>query len=525
MKRRLIPPALLAVLSVIPTASAAQSCESLATLTFPDTIVTSATLVAAGPFMISGQLPSSKTTTLPAFCRVQATVKPTITLEIWLPSADWNGNFEAVGNGGFAGGISYSAMVSALKSGYAVASTDTGHTGGPGRVDWALGDRELVVDFGYRAVHEMTLKAKTIIASFYGTVPRFSYFNGCSNGGRQGLTEAQRYPEDYDGILAGAPANNWIGFEAGSMLWFTLATLEDPESYIPTDKLAAIDDASLAACDAVDGIKDGLIDDPRKCRFDPAALRCKGVDSAGCLTGKQVEALRKVYAGPPPLNGKQIYPPILPGGERGWSSFMTDPAPFKSMSYNAAVDFFKYMVYEDPNWDFRRWNFAKGMPYTEEKLSAILDAVDPNLRTFRARGGRLLMYQGWSDPVVSPLNTINYYEDVITLIGKQEAAAKNETHVSSSNSTTPETGVRLFMVPGMNHCGGGPGPTKFDAFGPLVTWVEHKEAPQEIKGSHVTNDVVERTRPLCPYPMVAQYAGRGSINDAVNFSCRLPRNR
>jgi feruloyl esterase len=523
-----IPPVLFVVLGIIPPAPAAQSCESLAGLKVPNMIITAAMTVAAGPFTTPGSPPegrSPRAIALPAFCRVQATVEPTISLEVWLPTADWNGSFEAVGNGGFAGSISYSAMIAALKSGYAVASTDTGHTGGPGRVDWALGHPELVLDFGYRAVHEMTLKAKTIIESFYGAGPRFSYFNGCSNGGRQGLTEAQRYPEDYNGILAGAPANNWTHFEIGSMLWFTLATVKDAESYIPTDKLAAIDDASLAACDAVDGLKDGLIDDPRKCRFDPAVLRCKDGDSAGCLTAKQVEALRNVYAGPPSLNGKQIYPPILPGGERGWASFMTDPAPFKSMSYSAAVDFFKYMVYENPNWSFRSWDFAKGTPNTEAKLSATLDAVDPNLKSFRDRGGRLLIYQGWSDPVVSPLNTIQYYLDVITFMRKQEGVVKSENHRLSSDQVTGETGIRLFMIPGMNHCGGGPGPTKFDAFGPLVNWIEHKEAPQEITGSHLTNDVVDRTRPLCPYPMVAQYTGQGSINDAVNFGCQLPRNR
>ena len=530
VKGRLILPAIVALLAFIPAASAAQSCESLASLKLPDTTITSATAMAAGPFSIPGPppplgAPSHEAIMLPAFCRVEATVSPSIKLEVWLPTADWNGDFQAVGNGGFAGSISYGAMITALKSGYATASTDTGHTGGPGRADWALAHPELMVDYGYRAVHEMTLKAKRIIESFYGSGPRFSYFNGCSDGGREGLMEAQRYPEDYNGILAGSPANDWTHFEAGGMLWFTLATLKDPESYIPTSKLAAVDDASLAACDVLDGLKDGLIDDPRKCKFDPAALLCKAGDSANCLTIKQVEALKKIYAGPPPLNGKQIYPPLMPGGERGWSSFMTNPGPFKSISYNAAVDFFKYMVYEDSNWDFRTWDFAKGMPYTEKKLSSIVDAVDPNLKPYRAHGGRLIIYQGWSDPVVSPLNAINYYESVVALMGNQKSTVGHETNEFSSSNNKTETGVRLFMVPGMSHCGGGPGPNKFDAFGPLVNWVEHREAPQKITGSHATNDVVDRTRPLCPYPMVAQYNGQGSIDDAANFICQLPRNR
>ena len=516
-----------AVLALVFTpswASAAQSCEALASLKLPDTTITSVKTVPAGPFTIPGPppppgAPAREPITLPAFCRLEAVIKPAVKFEVWLPASGWNGNLQAVGNGGFAGSITYAAMAAALKQGYATASTDTGHTGGD--ADWALGHPELMVDYGYRAIHEMTLKAKKIIESLYGTGPRISYFNGCSNGGRQGLMEAQRYPEDYDGILAGAPANYPTHLYPGGMLWLVLATLKDPENYIPTNKLAAIESAALTACDAQDGLKDGLIDDPRKCKFDPAVLLCTKDDSPSCLTSKQVEALKNIYAGAPPLKGKPIFPGKMPGGERGWGTYM--PTASKNISYNLSVGFFKYMVYEDPNWDFATWDFAKGVPYTEEKLAHILDAVDPNLKPFRAHDGKLILYQGWSDPAVAPLNAINYYKSVVAaLTGADEHTFEPETDVFFRDNAKVEEGVRLFMVPGMSHCGGGPGPNKFDAFGPLVTWVEHKEAPQRIVASHSINDAVDRTRPLCPYPMTAQYTGQGSIDDAANFVCRMP---
>jgi feruloyl esterase len=499
------------------------SCESLAALKLPDTIITAAAAVSAGPFTIPGPAPAAgrpprEAPVLPAFCRVEAIIKPAIKFEVWLPTA-WNGNLQAVGNGGFAGSISYQAMVAALVAGYATASTDTGHTGADS--SWALGHPELVVDYGYRAIHEMTLQTKKIIEAFYGAGPRVSYFNGCSNGGRQGLMEAQRYPADYDGILAGAPANYLTHLYAGGMLWLVIATLKDPESYIPTNKLAAIESASLASCDSLDGLNDGLISDPRKCKFDPEVLRCKGADSATCLTDKQVEALKNIYSGPPPVNGKPVFPGKMPGGETGWATYM--PTAAKNISYNLSVGFFKDMVYEDSNWDFREWDFATGLPYTEKKLAGILDAVDPNLKAFRAHDGKLLLYQGWSDPAVAPLNAVNYYKSVVAaLTGKDRRTFEPESGTFLQANEKAEDGVRLFMVPGMSHCGGGPGPNKFDAFTPLVNWVEHKQAPDRIVASHATNEAVDRTRPLCPYPATAQYTGHGSIDDAANFVCRVP---
>jgi feruloyl esterase len=305
------------------------------------------------------------------------------------------------------------------------------------------------------------------------------------------------------------------------MLWLVIATLKDPESYIPTNKLSAIESASLASCDSVDGLSDDLITDPRRCKFDPKVLRCTGADSPSCLSDKQVEVLKDIYSGPPAVNGKPVFPGKMPGGETGWATYL--PTAAKNISYNLSVGFFRDFVYEDPHWDFRQWDFAKGLPETEKKLAGILDAVDPNLKAFRAHGGKLLLYQGWSDPAVAPLNTVNYYKNVVAaLTGKDERAFEPESDTFFQANEKAEQGVRLFMVPGMSHCGGGPGPNKFDAFTPLVSWVEHNQAPERILASHATNQSVDRTRPLCAYPMTAQYAGHGSLDDAANFVCRLP---
>jgi feruloyl esterase len=510
-------------------ALASPSCSHIATLGIPDTVIEQIAAVGAGPFNVPGPppppgAPKREPVMLPAFCRVQGHIKPAIKFEVWLPYDTWNGNFEEVGNGGFAGTIQYGPMIAALKAGYATASTDTGHVGGG--TEWAPGHPELVMDYGYRAIHELTMKAKTMIEDYEGAAPRLSYFNGCSNGGRQGLMEAQRYPNDYDGILVGAPANPWTAFELGDMLWHTLATMKDAESFIPTEKLAAIDDATAAACDELDGTKDGLISDPRKCKFDPSTLVCKGADSPTCLTAKQADALKMIYAGVPPVNGKPVFPATMPGGERGWGNFMTAGGPMKTTSFNLANNFFKNLVYEDPNWDFHSWDYTKGVADTQKKLSSVLDATDYNLKPFAMHGGKMLMYHGWSDPVVSPLNTVNQYKLMVTaLTGAKPGTFDQETAAFTAANEKAQDTIRLFMAPGMSHCGGGDGPSVFDAFTPLTMWVEKKQAPQQIIASHMTNNKPDRTRPLCPYPTTAQYSGQGSIDDASNFACKAPVSR
>lgn len=508
---------------------AAPNCSHVGELKLPDTTIASVTAVDAGPFTLPGPpppagAPARAPLMTPAFCRIQGTIKPAIKFEVWLPAGTWNGNFEEVGNGGFAGTIQYAPMAAALQAGYATASTDTGHVGGG--TEWAPGHPELVQDYGYRAIHELTVKAKAMITDYEGAAPKLSFFNGCSNGGRQGLMEAQRYPTDYDGILVGSPANPWTSFELGDMLWHTLATLKDADSFIPTEKLAAIDDATVAACDELDGLKDGLISDPRKCKFDPSTLICKGDDNSSCLTAKQAVALKMIYAGMPPVNGKQVFPATMPGGERGWANFMTNGGPGKTNSFNLANNFFKNMVYEDPNWDFHSFDYNKGVADAQKKLSGVLDASDYNMQPFFMHGGKMIMYHGWSDPVVAPTNTINQYKLIVaTLTGAKPGAFMQETAAFMTANQKAEESLRLFMAPGMSHCGGGDGPNVFDAFTPLTNWVGKKQAPEQIIATHMTNNKPDRTRPLCPYPQTAQYTGQGSIDEAANFVCKLPTSK
>jgi feruloyl esterase len=491
------------------TATAAQSCENLTTLTLPNTTITSSQAVPAGAFTLPPAPPgrqggplAPRVDDLPAFCRVAATMKPSddsdIKVEVWMPAAGWNGKFEAVGNGGWSGAIAYNSLVLALRRGYATASTDTGHSGARGA--FALGHPEKLVDFGYRAVHEMTVQAKAIAAAFYGNRPTFSYWNGCSSGGKQGVMEAQRFPDDYDGIIAGAPANYWTHLMA-SGVWIGQATLKEPANYVPQDKYRLIHKAVLDACDALDGVKDGVIEDPTRCRFDPAALQCPGDDGPACLTSRQVEAVKKIYAGPSnPRTAKQIFPGLEPGSELGWAAMAGGPQPF-----GITDDHFKYVVFKDPKWDFRTLDFDRDVELADRLDGGLLNATNPDLRSYFGRGGKLLLFHGWSDQLIAPQNTIEYFTSVERAIGGAEKLKDS---------------ARLFMVPGMAHCAGGEGPNTFDSLSAMEQWVEHKKAPDLMIASHTTNGKVDRTRPLCPYPQVAQYKGTGSTDEAANFICK-----
>ena len=513
------------------TGAAQRSCDSLAQLALANTKITLAQSVPAGAFTpppapnpMPGMQASYKD--LPAFCRVVAEVSPTadsaIKMEVWMPTAGWNSKYQGQGNGGFAGMIGYPALGASIKRGYAAAGTDTGHTGG-GDAAWALGHPEKVIDFGYRAIHEMTLKAKAIIDAFYGDNLQHSYFASCSDGGREALMEAQRFPEDYDGILAGAPANFWTHLLVGAM-WITQATTLDQASYIPAGKLPAIGAAVLAACDAQDGVADGILNDPRQCHFDPATLLCKGADSNSCLTAPQVTALKKIYAGPHDSAGHQIFPGYMPGAEEGpagWTPWITGPAPGRSLLFFFGTQFFSDMVYEQAAWDYKTFNVDQGTKLADAKTAHALNATDPNLKPFRARGGKLIMYHGWSDAAIPAPNTIDYYNSVVAALGQRAT----------------DTFLRLFMVPGMQHCGGGPGPNSFgqDANAPphdpehniytaLEQWVEKGVAPSKIIATKYVDDSnhaqgVKMTRPLCTYPQIAKYKGAGDTNDAANFVC------
>ena len=510
------------------TLRGAASCESLAKLALPGTTIGTAETVPAGSFTPPGGRPIPH---VPAFCRVAGVIKPSgdsnIQFEVWMPSSGWNSKFQGVGNGGFAGAISYAGLANAVAHGYATASTDTGHQAGGQDATWALGHSEKVADFGYRAIHETAEKAKSVIKTFYGDAPRRSYFSSCSNGGRQALMEAQRFPDDYDGIIAGAPANYWTHLLSAAA-WDNRATLADMSSYIPAAKLPAIEAAALAACDEMDGVKDGVIENPAQCRFDPSALLCKGEDSDSCLTAPQIAALKKIYGGPKNSKGERMFPGYSPGGEAepgGWGAWITGAAPEKSSMFAFGTEFFKNMVYEDSNWDFRTFDLDRDMKAADQKAARALNATNPDLTRFRKRGGKLILYHGWSDAAIPASNAIDYYRSAVGKAGAKETGQF----------------LRLYMVPGMQHCGGGPGPNSFgqatvaqgdplhDIDAALEHWVEDGVAPDRIiatkykTGANPASGVL-RTRPLCPYPLVARWKGTGSTDDAANFVCAAPAN-
>jgi feruloyl esterase len=493
---------LLALAAIVPFAEAATSCESLDSLSLSEGRITSAQVMAAGDFTPpSGGQPFRN---LPDFCRVAATLTPgkdsDVKIEVWMPASGWNGKFQAVGNGGWSGAINYGGMATAVRHGYATASTDTGHSGGS--AEFALGHPEKLIDFGYRSEHELTVEAKAIIGAFYGSGPRLSYWNGCSSGGKQGLKEAQKYPGDYDGIVAGAPANNWVALLSSDMM-NSFGMLKDPAARLSPAKLALLHKAAVGACDALDGLNDGLIENPTRCHFDPAILLCKGREAEMCLTAAQVEAAKTIY-GPfvNPRTHKEIYPGLEPGSEPGWIAF-AGPKPFP-----IAADYFRYVIHKNPDWDFRTFDIERDVALAEKlDHDNVLKAVDPDLKKFVSRGGKLILYHGWSDNLIAPLNSVNYFNSVASRLGGLGKA---------------EESVRLFMAPGMSHCGGGDGPSSFDMVTPLEQWVEQGKPPERVLASHSTGGQVDRTRPLCTYPQVAKYAGAGSIDDAANFVCAQP---
>jgi feruloyl esterase len=431
---------------------------------------------------------------------VTATLTPSkdsdIKAEIWLPVSGWNGKYEAVGNGGWAGTIPYPAMAAALVSGYATAGTDTGHTGN--NADFALGHPEKLIDLAYRSIHETTVKAKTVINENYGMPARYSYYNGCSQGGRQGLAAAQKYPEDFDGIIAGAASWNQMRAH-GAREALNLLVNKDQDSLIPRSKYEMIHEAVLNACDALDGVKDGVIENPLQCNFDYTKLVCKAGDAADCLTRGQVESA-KAMTSPlkDPKTGKVLFDGhLMPGSELGWAT-LGGPEPL-----GLSTSGMKNVVFKDPQWDYHTMNLSTDVDRAAESDKGEMYSGDPNLKPFFDRGGKLLMYHGWSDPQVNPLLSVNYYKNVVDTVGKDKAA----------NS------IALFMIPGMNHCAGGPGTDTFEKVKVLEQWVEQGKKPSQIVASHLTAGKVDKTRPLCPFPQVAKYKGAGDTNDAASFVC------
>jgi feruloyl esterase len=384
-----------------------------------------------------------------------------------------------------------------LTLGYAVASTDTGHEGKGDDGSYALGHPEKVIDFGYRAVHEMVMKSKAIIAEYYSRSARFSYWNGCSTGGRQGIEDLQRYPSDFDGVIAGAPAIN--PRSAAQIMWVAQAVHKDVASFIPASKFPVIQKAVLKTCDINDGVNDGVLEDPRSCKFDPGAILCKGADGPDCLTTSQVETARKIYS--PAINPRskeQIFPGFEPGSEKGWGFAASAQPPQLTLTG------LKNRVFKDPNWDYKTFNFDSDVALIDRESRAV-NAMDPNLRPFFGHGGKLLQYHGWNDTLIAPENSVNYYTSVADTLGG--ANKVNDSY-------------RLFMVPGMAHCRGGDGTDRFDVISAMEQWMEKRKAPESIIASRYADDKPDRTRPLCPYPQVAAYKGSGSTDDAASFVCK-----
>jgi feruloyl esterase len=522
--------------------AAQQSCEKLKDLQLPKVEITSATLVPAGSF--SSSVPTvagTATVVLAAHCEVKAVARPTsdseIGIEIWLPAENWNGKYEQIGNGGWAGAIHEPPLAGAVRHGYVAAATDDGHKGGVTdgghkgvrTAEFAIGHPEKLIDYGYRALGETRVTALAAMKAFYGHDAVRSYFFGCSDGGREALMLAQRFPEDFDGILVGDPGNDWSHWGAG-LVWNEQAQLANSPGAIPITKRALIQNAVIAACDTIDGVKDGLISDPRFCHFAPAVLTCKGTDAPDCLTAPQVTALKKIYDGPKnPRTGEQIYPGYPPGIENAPGSNIITPSR-QGVFFSFGDTYFGQALFEQKNWDSRTLDFDKDIAFSDRKGSPVVDSINPDLRSFRDRGGKLIQYHGWSDALIPPGGSVVYYENV-------EAFMSKYPDPRSDSSSPVDTFYRLFMIPGMGHCYGGAGPTSIaptdsvDATDPehdlmlsLEQWVEKGIAPQMVIGSgKAPNDPTKTlSRPICPYPQVTRYKGTGDSNDAASFECAAP---
>lgn len=443
---------------------------------------------------------------LPAFCRVAATLVPSptsdIRAELWLPMSDWNGKFIGTSPNGMGGAVPYGSMANALRDGYAVVGEDTGHRGN--EQDW-MNDQERRLDFGHRAIHEATVLGKALTTRFYGRAPNYSYMRECGGASTAALAAVQNYPADYDGVVVGGFAAYWTR-QTFSQMWPWLATHATPESYVPPAKYPAIHQAVMNACDALDGVRDGVLEDPTRCTWQPSAMTCPaGTDSDACLTPPQAEAVRKVYEGPvDPRTGEILQSPLYRGGELEWE-ILLGPQPLGGVG--PMLPFFRNFVFKNPEWDHRTLNFGADLSRAQSPDITVINAVKPDISQFVSRGGRLILANGWSNSIVPPGHSIQYYQDVRATLGERLTAQ----------------GVRLYMVPDMSECNGGAGTDTFDLFAVMQRWVEQGQPPEAVIASRVEPDGRRsRTRPLCPYPQVATYRGTGSTDDAGNFSCGLP---
>lgn len=525
-------------------AGPAKDCESLRALNLPETQITHAENVPPGfkPPTPEYDITSGELAAIDiAFCRVSGVIAPAIHFEVWLPvTHSWNGRLQAVGNGGMAGSINYTGLKSVVENSYAGVSSDLGHQSGPLEGAWAIGRPDLVRDWGHRATHEMTVKAKALINAYYGKGPAYSYFSGCSGGGRQAMMQAQRYPEDFDGILAGDPTMDFSNLVTGGRLWQVRANYDvaNQTNHLKAKDIQLISDAVIAACDAIDGVEDGVLEDPRQCDFDPVSIQCEKDTQERCLSPEQVAALDKVYQGARTSTGRQIYPGYPPGGEldrTGWVPYLAGKVPSDGIQWNYAQGFLQGLVFENPAYDILAFDYDKDVSVMNDKqvqgkaLVDVINAADPDLRAFRKKGGKLIHYHGWNDIGISALRSTAYYEEV--------ARGFSDRNLKHGLASTQDF-YRLFLAPGMQHCFEGPGPNAFggpfqlqvppnpahDIFRALERWVEHGIAPEKIIAIKYTDDDpakgVSRTRPLCPYPQKSVYTGSGSTDNAQNFQCK-----
>lgn len=498
-----------------------EQCAALLKATLP-----TATTITSATYTDQATMIGTTNVTVP-FCRVVGLATPTsdskVGFEVWMPPlSTWNGKFQGVGSGSSAGSIATPAMLVALMDGYAAMATDNGHVtdatrpNGAAEQTWALGHPEKMIDFAYRGLHVATVAGKSVTQSFYSKPASKSYFVGCSQGGHHALMEASRYSDDYDGIVAGAPAWQWANLMVAE-IWNSMPALKDPTA-ITAPKMTLLNNAVIAACDALDGVTDGVIDDPRKCTYDPAALQCTGADSATCLTSVQVAAAKQIYGGTKYANGTPIFPPYTRGSELGWTALYTGATPGGS-----GWDFFRYSAFQTPTFNNSTFNFdsdtdrAMNTLVAGEPLSSVYNAT-ANLTPFQTRGGKLIIYHGWADQQISPSSSLDYYQRVVSSVGQP----------------VTDSFLKMFMMPGIGHCSGGPGVAKIggstgaaasadadhDVVRALDRWVTQGIAPASLIGTRLESPTTTaRTRPLCAYPKVAKYKGSGSIDDAANFSC------
>lgn len=501
-------------------APAQQPCESLKSVRIPNVTITAVTAGKPGYELpgqsgVMGNIPASKVQA--SFCRIEAVSAPTsdsqIGIEVWLPdAAKWNGRFLAAGNPGFIGSLSSAGLADIMQRGYVAAGTDTGHV--DAGFEWAIGHPEKWADWGYRAVHEMVVVTKTLAEKYYGKPIQYSYWNSCHNGGNQGLNEAQRYPDDFDGIVAGDPAYHISRLQPGSLYvsWVALKDGVGGPGYVPPAKINVLHKAVMQTCDAIDGLKDDLITDPAQCRFDPATIQCKGADAPDCLTAGQVDTVKKIYAGAKFKDGTPVYAGFEPGSELNWN-FMIEKEPF-----SVNVNYFKGMVFQDPNWDFRTFDVDRDTRLGIERTSKYVDGNNPDLRPFKNAGGKLIIIASWNSMGLPPRQVVEYYKSVEKVMGGPGQA---------------QDFARLFAVPGSGGCPGFMMNVEdFDAFDAMVQWIEKGRAPDKIIYSQRESGgmaagmgspgKVFRTRPVCAYPKIAKYKGIGDINDAANFTCADP---